>query len=230
MNKTERGGEKQITGLPMIRQQISKFLTSEEAKISAKGLVTSAVVMVSLGIAAETALAASHSSGHNNWPHNSHSNHANGPIYTGHANYQPHMNTSTHENQALLHTNAAAQHSNTASHASGGLAVPHTNTHTNAALNEPATVGALHNDALAGYGKHSAGTAHHNVPMGSFTLNNPGGGHSSTAPHASAVTVPLLNVGHHGSVTPHTSVGYTHINRSPSVLMTHSSHASHGQW
>lgn len=230
VSKTEKGGEKQMTGLPMIRRHVAKFLTSEEAKISAKGLVTSAVVMVSLGIAAETALAG-HSSAHNNYPHNSHGNHSNGPVYTGHANYSPHMSSATHESQALNHTSTAApQHSNTASHASVGLGVPHTSQHTNAALNEPATVGALHNDATAGYGKHSAGTGHHNVQIASNTLNAAGGGHASTAPHASATSVPLLNVGHHGSAAPHTSVGYTHINRTPSIAASHGSHGSHGQW
>ena len=161
MRKTEKDKEKSITGLPTIRRHIGKFLTSEEAKISAKGLVTSAVVMVSMGLAAETALAA-HTSGHNNWPHNSHGNHSNGPVYTGHANYAPHMSSATHESQALAHTSAAPQHSNTASHASVGLGVPHSNAHTNAALSELVTVGTLHNDATAGFGKHSAGTTHHN--------------------------------------------------------------------
>ncbi|MFH1540023.1 MAG: hypothetical protein ABIH66_13800 [bacterium] len=230
MKKTDGSIDSPKGKFPVIKRQMSKFLTCEEAKISTKGLVLGSVAVISLGIMAETALAA-HTDGHNNWPHNSHSNHANGPYYTGHTNYAPHMSTSTHESQALTHTNAAAQHSNTASHASDAtLLIPHTSAHTNAALSEAVTKGALHNDATAGYGKHSAGTGHYNVGIASRTLNAAGTGHSSTAPHASATTVPALNAAHHGSVSPHTNVPYPHINRSPSVLMTHSSHGSHGQW
>jgi hypothetical protein len=230
VSKTQKGKEKQIMGLPMIKRHVSKFLTSEEARISTKGLVTSAVVMASLGIMAETALAG-HTSNHANQPHNSHSNHSNGAVYTGHSSYAPHMSSATHESLGLNHTSAGPLHSNTANHASTAVSgIPHTSVHTNAALSEAVTYGALHNSTAAGYGKHTAGTGHHNVPIASRTLNVSGAGHASTSPHASATSVPHLNVGHHGSAAPHTNVAYTHINRTPWVAASHGSHSSHGQW
>lgn len=231
MKKTDGSIDSPKRTFPVIKRQMSKFLTSEEAKISTRGLMSGAVAVVSLGIMTENALAG-HTSNHNNYPHNSHANHSNGPCYTGHSNINPHMNTAaSHDSAGLGHTNYAAQHSNTAAHASdASLGVPHTSAHTNAALSEAVTKGALHNDATAGYGKHSAGTGHHNVPIATRTLNAAGTGHSSTTPHANATTVPAINKAHHASATPHTNVAYTHINRSPVVCNSHGSHGSHGQW
>ena len=183
-----------------IRRDVSLLLNSEEAKISARGIISGAVALTCLGIAAEAL-------GHASW-HNS---------------AAPHVNYATHYNVDVGHT-SAAPHSSVNPHVSvaphNDFATPHTNTHAN--VNEAVTKGTFHNNVADGYGKHTANVAHNNNPNTHANTS----GHTSNAPHynygAHANAAPHFNAGHHGSVAPHYSLTPHHS--------AHGSHGSHGQW
>lgn len=184
-----------------IRRDVSLLLNSEEAKISAKGIVSGAVVLASLGVAVDAL------SAHCNW-HNS---------AAPHVNYAPHYNVDTGHTSAAPHSDAYP-HVSVAPH--NDFATPHTNTH--ASVNESVTKGTFHNNVADGYGKHSANVAHNNNPNTHANTS----GHTSNAPHynygAHSSAAPHFNVGHHGSVAPHYSLTPHHS--------SHGSHGSHGQW
>jgi len=231
--ETGEGGRK--SPLPAIKRNISRFLTREEARISDKCLLTGSVVLLGLGIAAAEALSA-HTSFHNNnhrqssiSPHYSNTGgtpHHN--VGAGHDNWAPHVSLSPHHNDSVLLDNQ---------HVSSG--------HINNSLSETVTKGALHNDATAGYGKHSAGTGHNNVNLVNTAVNvDRSADHSSVAPHNS--TAPHVNLGVGTfNVAPHQSAaihvnqqlwptghynGPVHTNYYINTHNSHSSHGSHGQW
>ncbi|MFH1540022.1 MAG: hypothetical protein ABIH66_13795 [bacterium] len=199
--------------MPRMKREITKFLNSEEAKITSKNLVTGSVVLLGLGIAATEALAA----------------------HTSHGNYtQDHYNTTGHGNQTT-HASDNAEHSSIAPHHSAAphsdtsaLGVAHVSGHANGGYSEATTKGALHNDATAGYGKHSAGTGHYNLPtLVNNNVNVSGAGHASTTPHSN--TAIHSSTGHHASASnPNDHV--QHYNMHASGADGHGSHASHGQW
>lgn len=183
-----------------IRRDIAHLLNSEEAKISSRGLLTGAVVLGSLGLAADAL-------GHASW----------------HDSAAPHVNYAPHYNVGATHT-SQAPHSDAYPHVSvaphNDFATPHTNTHAN--VNEAVTKGTFHNNATDGYGKHSANVAHNNNPNTHANTS----GHTNNAPHANygahSNAAPHFNAGHHGSAAPHYSLNPHHN--------AHGSHGSHGQW
>ncbi|MFH1540021.1 MAG: hypothetical protein ABIH66_13790 [bacterium] len=228
-NKTGGGGEKSL--LPTIKKNVWQFLNREEARISDKCLLTGSVVLLGLGIAATEALAA-HTSQHNSA--NRHSNLASHSstvphhnVGAGHDSWAPHVNLSPHHSDATL------------------LTTPHVSGHTSNVLSENVTKGALHNDAAAGYGKHSAGTGHRNVNIVDSAVNvDRSADHASVTPHNSTAPHTNLGVGTF-NVAPHQS-GNTHVNQTLTPTghyngavhaswyinthNSHSSHGSHGQW
>lgn len=201
-NKTEERNVRETRNKKAleIRRDISFLLNSEEAKISGRGIISGAVILASLGVAAEAL-------GHASW-HNSSA---------------PHVNYAPHYNVGITHT-SAAPHSDAYPHVSvaphNDFATPHTNTH--ASVNEAVTKGTLHNNAADGYGKHTANVGHNNNPNTHANTS----AHTSNAPHynywAHSSAVPHYNAGHHGSVAPHYSLTPHHS--------SHGSHGSHGQW
>lgn len=226
-----RDGEKSL--LPKIKRNISSFLTMEEARISDKSLLTGAVVLLGLGIAATEALA-----GHTS-QHNSANRHSNMPSHSS-SFPNPHHNAAVGHDSWAPHVNLSPHHSTGAV-----LTTPHVSGHTSNALSEIVTKGALHNDATAGYGKHSAGTAHNNVNVVNSTVNvDRSADHASVAPHNSTAPHTNLGVGTF-NVAPHQSAN-SHVNQTLTptghyngpvhvswYINTHSSHASHGshgQW
>lgn len=190
---------------PSIKKEVKYLLTSEEAKISSKNIITGAVSMFALSILAEQAFAS-----HCNW----------------HDNLAPHHSFAPHYNYDATHT-SITPHSSTAPHVSSAAhnnTNPlHNNTHAN--VNESVTKGEIYNSPTDGYGKHTASLGHNNNPNThnntSVHINN---AHIDTTTHSSAV-MGHLNAGHHGSAAPHYNMAPHH-----NAHNSHGSHYSHGQW
>lgn len=170
--------------MPSIRREIRHLLSSEEAKISARGLLTGTAALITIGITAESL------AGH----------------YNQHASYAPHASLAPHHSVDCGHDSIAV-HQSASPHVSvaphNDAVTPHTNTH--ASVNEAVTKGTFHNNVADGYGKHSANVGHNNNP----NIHTNTSGHTNTAPHyhywAHGSTAPHVNTGVHASYTPHYS-------------------------
>jgi len=199
--------------MPRVKKEITAFLTSEEAKITSKSLLKGSLTLFCLGIMTEHALAT----------HNSHSNYG-----SDHYNTTGHGNAATHANGDANHSSIAPHHSATPHSSDTDLGVGHANGHASGGLSESVTLGALHNDATAGFGKHSAGTGHYNLPgLVNTHVNVAGTGHADTAPHSS--TAIHSSTGHHVNAS-NTNNWAQHYSMHASGADGHSSHGSHGQW
>lgn len=175
--------------IPRLSKEISHLLSSEEAKVSPRGIVMGTVTLLTLGYTVDAL--AGHVNQHQNW--------------APHASYNPHHSVDCGHDSFGVHQNSAP-HVNVSPHSSGTY--PHTNTH--ASVNESVTKGTVTNSSADGFGKHTASLSHNNNPN---THTNTSG-HNSAVPHFNygthSSTAPHVSVGHHVNYAPHHS-GAPHL-------------------
>lgn len=232
-----------------------QYFSREEAKISSRGLMTGALAVIALGIAAVPATPVHHLNTHasfathaNDAGINIHSNvlavnvHANGGSHANTSAAPGHYNINNHASKAAVNMHTSANN-HTNANVSGHTSTPATNVMVKPALNQAVVKSNVHNNGAQG--KHTAWTAHasaaalhantaatsaHTNATGLNTHNSIDA-HSSGAAvnsHASGVAdinYPLINT--HYSLNNHVNVAGFAAHTSVSALNSHANSNSH---